>query len=297
MLTATSKILEQAGQTATTQEHQRALYCLLCELDRICKKLHIPYFLFAGTLIGAVRNNGFIPWDDDLDVLMLRKDYDRFLAEAPAVLNQDRFFLQGEFSEHFPMFFSKLRLNGTTCLEKYRPKDPLVHQGVYLDIFPCDNAFDSKIGRRFQFFSSKIVIAKGLDAEGYVTNSKLKKAVMAISRLLPQKPFLRIVKGPKASGKYVHTFLGAASKYSKNVYPSVCFQQTVLLKFEDALFPVPGEFDKLLTIIYGDYRRIPSPEERQRKQHAILVDLTKSYEAYEHYRDGMEFDVLTRSIR
>ena len=59
------------------REHQKALLELLCEFDRICKKLDIPYILFAGSMLGAVRHKGFIPWDDDLDILMMRKDYER----------------------------------------------------------------------------------------------------------------------------------------------------------------------------------------------------------------------------
>lgn len=94
--------------------HQQALHTLLVEFDRVCRALEIPYVLYAGTLLGAVRHQGFIPWDDDLDVLMLREDYDRFLREAPGVLDTETFFLQKEFSDHWPLFFSKLRLNGTT---------------------------------------------------------------------------------------------------------------------------------------------------------------------------------------
>ena len=86
--------LTQEGELATLQEHQRALYCLLQEFDRVCRKLNISYFLFAGTLLGAVRHQGFVPWDDDLDILMKRKDYERFLKEAPAQLDQKRFYLQ-----------------------------------------------------------------------------------------------------------------------------------------------------------------------------------------------------------
>ena len=81
-------------------EHQQALYLLLEEFDRVCKKIDVSYILFAGTLLGAVRHQGFIPWDDDLDVLMLRKDYERFLAEANMHLNVEKFFFQKEFSEH-----------------------------------------------------------------------------------------------------------------------------------------------------------------------------------------------------
>ena len=91
--------------------HQQALVSLLQEFDRVCRALHIPYVLFAGTLLGAVRHQGFIPWDDDLDVLMLRADYDRLLAEASTVLNTDDFYLQKEFSEHWPMFFSIPRIS------------------------------------------------------------------------------------------------------------------------------------------------------------------------------------------
>ena len=139
------------------KRHQHALYTLLCEFDRVCKKLNIPYVLFAGSMLGAVRHEGFIPWDDDLDVMMLRQDYEFFLQNADKYLDTDRFYLQKEFSEHWPMFFSKLRLNGTTCLEKYHPKDEKIHQGVYIDLFPCDNAAKGKWGRKLQFFASKAI--------------------------------------------------------------------------------------------------------------------------------------------
>ena len=152
---------------ATHQSHQRMLWVILKEFDRVCKVLDIPYVLFAGTMLGAVRHKGFIPWDDDLDVMMLREDYDRFLQKADSVLDRKKFFLQKEFSEHWPMFFSKLRLNGTTCLEKYHPRDKKVHQGIYIDIFPCDAALGSEAGRRLQFLASKVVIAKSLDSANY----------------------------------------------------------------------------------------------------------------------------------
>ncbi len=283
-------------QKATLQQHQQALLCLLQEFDRVCRKLNIPYFLFAGTLLGAVRHQGFIPWDDDLDVVMLRADYSRFLKEAPAELDQEKFYLQGEFSHHWPMFFSKLRLNGTTCLEKYRPKDPKLHQGVYMDIFPCDNAFSSAFGSRLQFLCSKVVIAKGLYREGYVTDSFKKKAFMQLCRLLPTKPFHRIVRGPKKTGKQVHVFLGGASKYGKSYFPADIFSRAQLT-FEGGSYFVPQAYDRLLTVLYGDYMTMPPPEERKCKQHAILVDLEKSWEHYEGYRDGMTFDTYTRSIR
>ena len=288
---------EQSGDVATLEEHQKALHGLLTQFDRVCKELNIPYFLFAGTLLGAVRHKGFIPWDDDLDILIQRDAYDRFMKEASGVLNQEDFYLQAEFSEHWPMFFSKLRLNGTTCLEKYHPKDPQMHQGVYMDIFPCDNAYNSKIFRYIQFLASKVVIAKGLYAEGYETHSKAKKLMMLFCQVLPRKPFHRIVRGPKKRGRYVHCFLGASSKFSKSVFPAELFEGHIDLPFEDGAFSAPEGYDAVLKTLYGDYQQIPPPEQRKYKEHAILVDLHRSYEHYKTYRDGMKFDVYTRSIR
>lgn len=281
----------------TLKLHQDALLVILKEFDRVCKALKIPYILFAGTLLGAVRHRGFIPWDDDLDVLMLREDYEKFLREADAVLDQDRFYLQKEFSEHWPMFFSKLRMNRTTCLEKYHPKDLETHQGIYIDIFPCDNAMDSVIGRKIQFLCSKVVIAKSLFARGYDTDSVMKKMFQQLCRLLPQKAYLRITQAGKQDSQFVHSFLGGASSFGKSVYSRSFFTDTEETEFCGRKFPIPKNYDALLRILYGDYMQLPPAEERKCKQHAILIDLDQSYEAYAHYRDGMNFDSYTRSIR
>lgn len=116
------------------QEHQAVLLELLRELDRVCTAHNIPYVLFAGTALGAARHRGFIPWDDDLDVALLRPDYERLLALDDGCWGE-KYFLQREFSPHWPLHFSKLRKNGTTCLEKYRPKDERSHRGIYIDVF------------------------------------------------------------------------------------------------------------------------------------------------------------------
>ena len=282
---------------ATLSAHQQALAVLLEEFDRVCRKLNIPYMLFAGTMLGAVRHQGFIPWDDDLDVIMHRRDYERFLSDAPTVLDRERFFLQEEFSAHWPLFFSKLRLNGTTCLEKYHPKDPACHQGVYMDIFPLDSAARSGFGRKLQFYASKVVIAKGLYARGYDTSSRKKKLFMALCRLLPRRLFFALATAGKEDSPLVHSFFAAASDFGKNVYPRGWFDSAVLLPFGAGKYPVSADYDSLLRKLYGDYLRLPPQEERVCKQHCILLDLSRSWEHYEGYREGMQFEVQSRSIR
>lgn len=289
--------METKNIETQTKEHQTALYKLLCEFDRVCRILEVPYVLFAGTLLGAVRHGGFIPWDDDLDVIMLREDYDKFLNEAGKFIDAKNFYLQKEFSVHWPMFFSKLRLNGTACLEKYHPKDTFSHQGVYIDIFPCDNAAKTELGRKVQFYASKVVIAKSLFKRGYETDNIKKKSFIALCRLLPMSPFLRITKHMKGSGDMVHSFLAGASEYAKNVFTRDYFSNRATAHFESGYYPIPEKYDELLRKLYGDYMTLPPLEKRAIKQHAILVDLERSYEEYADYRKNITFDVYTRGIR
>lgn len=116
---------------------QRADLILLRELDRVCKELNIGYFVCGGTMLGYMRHKGFIPWDDDVDVAMLRSDYDRFIHEAGSVL-KERFFLQTrETDPNIPYLFSKIRLDDTEYITEYNEERDF-HKGICLDIFPFD---------------------------------------------------------------------------------------------------------------------------------------------------------------
>jgi lipopolysaccharide cholinephosphotransferase len=278
------------------KEQQAVLLELLHEFDRICKKHRIPYVMFCGSAIGAVRHNGIIPWDDDLDVSMLRNDYERFLKIAPTELNE-QYYLQAEGSAHWMMNFSKLRKNNTTYLEKFHPKDKQMHQGIYIDIFPCDNASDKEWIRKVQFYASRVALAKSLWKRGYETGSIKKKLFMSLCSILPEKPFKKIsMMKNKSDSRYVQTFLACTSRYKKGVYERVWFTETTEIAFEDMIVPISAHYDALLTKLYGDYMQIPSEEDRKIKEHAILIDTERNYTEYEHYRDGMVWDVHTRNI-
>lgn len=290
--------MEESKTGDKMRAHQLVMLELLHQVDSICSRHNIPYMLFAGTLLGAVRHNGFIPWDDDLDLVLLRPDYERFLTAAEGELDPERFYLQREFSSHWPMQWSKIRRQDTTCLEKYYPKDPETHQGIFIDVFPCDALSDHNLVAKLQFLASKIVIAKALNARGYVTYSRAKKIVLFTSRFFPCEPLVRLVqlKG-KQNTKCVHVFFGGAKRYSKSIFPRVWMEQQIRAKFEDASFLIPKEYDALLTTLYGDYHTLPSLEERRKKNHAFFVDPEHSYLLYSDAYDGVTFDVLTTSIR
>ena len=284
--------------SATIREHQLAMLEILKELDRICTEADIHYMLFAGTMLGAVRHRGFIPWDDDADVVMLRPDYERFLQAAKSSLDKDRFFLQAEFSEHWPMFFSKLRMNGTACMEKVVPRDSKQHQGVYVDVFPVDNLADNRVIQRLQFAASKVVIAKSLHKRGYLTDSLGKKLFMLFCSMLPEAPFRKLVMRRKdGNSRMLHSFFGASSRFKKSVYSRQWLAESVRMPFEDGLFPVSACCDELLTTLYGDYMTPPSEDELKCKVHAAKVDLEHSYEMYLDWQRNQSFTEYTRSIR
>lgn len=280
------------------RKHQLCLLSMLKEIDKVCKKNNIKYMLFAGSTLGAVRHEGFIPWDDDLDIIMLRPDYERFLEVAEKELDSKEFFVQKEFSEHWPMHFSKIRKNNTAFIEKYYSNDKKRHQGVYIDIFPCDNLSDNFIVRKIQFIASKMIISKCLGDRGYLTNNILKKLAIIVCRNIPIKKLFSLVKMEnKNNSKMVHSFLGASSKYSKSIYQRNWMTETTSLKFEDDVFPVSKYSHELLTVLYGDYMKIPSEDERKYKVHATLIDLEKSYEEYFDWQNAQTIDVYTKSIR
>lgn len=279
-------------------ELQKIQLSMLKDFDAVCQKHRISYQLFSGTALGAVRHKGFIPWDDDIDVVMLREDYERFFDSASKELDSNKYYVQREFSEHWPMFFSKLRLNGTTYIEKYHSHDARIHQGIYIDIFPCDNLSDSRLMQKLQYIASKIVIAKSLYARGYETNSTVKKCFMQFCRILPTEPFKRLcIRRNDSSSLKVHTFFGGGKKFERSIFLREWFEQSVKMRFEDSEFPVSAHYDEMLRVMYGDYMVMPTLEQRVCKRHAAIVDINKPYTFHLEEQRNMKIEKYTESIR
>lgn len=279
-------------------ELQKIQLSMLKDFDAVCQRHRISYQLFSGTALGAVRHKGFIPWDDDIDVVMLREDYERFFDSASKELDSNKYYVQREFSEHWPMFFSKLRLNGTTYIEKYHSHDAKIHQGIYIDIFPCDNLSDSRLMQKLQYIASKIVIAKSLYARGYETNSTVKKCFMQFCRILPTEPFKRLcIRRNDSSSLKVHTFFGGGKKFERSIYLREWFEQSVKMRFEDSEFPVSAHYDEMLRVMYGDYMIMPTLEQRVCKRHAAIVDINKPYTFHLEEQKNMKIEKYTESIR
>ena len=120
---------------------------------------------------------------------------------------------------------------------------------------------------------------------------------MRLCRLLPMGPFLRIVQRRGKQSDYLHSFLGGASRYGRNVYRRAWFEGTTPVTFEGGEYPAPVEYHEVLTTLYDDYMTLPSEEDRSVKSHNVLVDLKRDYRDYLHVQEGMKWDVHIRSIR
>lgn len=267
--------------TVTVKDLQSALLDVLISIDEICNKYDISYSLASGTAIGAIRHKGFIPWDDDLDLMFLRDEYDKFLKIAPDEFEKRGLTLQKEYSKQWPMTYSKVRKNNTTYIENYKAKIKGAHQGIFVDIFPVDNLLDDECGARLQWLVFHILASKCLNRRGYTTKSMKKKAALLLSSVVPQSPLISICKAQKhGDSKRVHTFLGAAVHRERNIFPREAFSQHILVEFEGHLFPIISGYDEYLKISYGDYMRLPSMEDRKAHLHAEIIDLNHSYEEY-----------------
>ena len=210
----------------TITDHQTVLMELWYVFDSNCARNHIKYQLYAGSALGAVRHHGIIPWDDDLDVVMLREDYNRFMDIAESELDKNQYFLQREFTEHWPMFFSKLRKNNTACIERYIPKDWETHMGIYIDIFPCDKlekrlAVALNSGSEIIYCSYSLISSDGQKISDYIVPTQtsyddmLKESVFSCSTTLLAKS---VVDNNRFSADYYHEDLVYWLQLLKNGY-------------------------------------------------------------------------------
>ena len=260
---------------------QQILLGFLLEVDRICKKHNIKYFLGGGSLLGAVRHKGFIPWDDDADVMMLRKDYDRFLSVLPNEL-PNYLFAQTQKNEkdsHFP--FTKLRINNTLLSTEFTSRFPNIHNGIFLDVLAQDytsnNAFLRKIHMKATASSRWLVLDKWRGTS-VNANSRFSSLCANILRKIFPLGFLQKVQNKLISlhknmknPKYLFDSMGR--NVSRGAFPAEWLDEAIWVDFENAKMPIPKEYDKYLKYLYGDYMEMIPVSERHVSHDIKQIDL------------------------
>lgn len=238
-------------------------YEILKEVDRIAKKHNIKYYLGQGTLLGAAKYKKFIPWDDDIDLLIPYKELEK-LIEVFGKEADSRFLLTNSFIEkHFPVTWSKVR-DKETLSRPYRYKDLPINWGICIDLFPIYSVSNNAVLRKIEYLlykiANKVLVAeftKYEDGHGMLVRF-LEKIPIAI-RHLYLKTVIKILNLHKDDTKYVLL----PCKNVKIVERDIIFGEEKELEFEDAKFPAVSEYEKYLTINYGDWRAdLPHDEQR-----------------------------------
>lgn len=252
------------------------------DIALICQKYSIKWMLGYGTLLGAVRHEGFIPWDDDMDILMFKEDVDKFVEVCEKELDKEKYFLQSyETDVNHPCMSLKIRINNTcSMLRKY--KDIPMNWGICIDIFTIRYAPTKKTDRKRMEFSWKLcnMLLQSSLYDSKLYDNFIKKCVIR---------FLQKNRTSKNIHRLIDTINNLSQKTDKKeiwidgeikYFPTDIFKETMSLKFEGEHFPCPIKTHECLRFSYGDYMQLP-PEEERIGHGDIIVDLNKSYLEYQ----------------
>lgn len=247
---------------------------LLKILDAVCAEKGWDYWLDGGTLLGAIRHKGFIPWDDDVDVAMPREHYDAFCREAAPLLPPDTFLATSETDPGYPhVHIAKLR-DRHSCFRDRLPTTPpgRHHMGIDLDIFPADRVRKDRTA--WASLAGRMLNPVAIHAPGHGWKNLRKAPVIALRRWIGAERILRCFKSactvpPDSPSGFLWFQLFKAKVFPRlwlapeEVYP---LQR---IPFEEALFSAPHRPDAYLSLMYGDYMRLPP--EHQRESHAAEI--------------------------
>ncbi len=263
---------------------------LLNELDRVCKKYNLIYYANGGTMLGAIRHKGFIPWDDDLDIMMMREDYERLMAIGPKEFKHP-YFLQNKYTEpNAPTFFAKLRNSETTAFNKSEEHSFMEYnKGIFIDIFPLDK-IPNEINEQKEFLKevdlNKNIVINNARKIGLFSEDEnhikhlIKKLIYKMTkhkRKKEQNKFLHFFKNyENVCCKYKNIKTKKMTIFAFNeLYYVSDFSNIVYKDFEFLKIPIPSGFHHSLKCIFGDYM---TPKKYE--NHTSIFDTNKSYKLY-----------------
>ncbi len=255
-------------------------YELICEVDRICKKNKIQYTLYAGTLLGAVRHQGFIPWDDDADIAFLPEEYEKFFEACKRDLNTEKFFLQDyRTDKYYRWGYAKLRRNDSAFIREGQ-EHMKYHNGICIDLFTLYPVPDNKLLRSL-YFGAFFLIRKTLYSEAGKVSSPnhFLRLIYRLLALIPKEVVFKIANSIVCHKptKWLN-LLFIMSPASKKGVPRSCMSGYIPMQFEGRQFQAMTGFDEMLTIAYGDYMTPPPESERYSHNPASKIVFPKDIE-------------------
>ncbi|MEC4295521.1 LicD family protein [Adlercreutzia shanghongiae] len=266
----------------TLRRLQLTLLEMLHEIDAVCRAHDINYFLDSGSALGAVRHGGFIPWDDDVDLGMMREDYNRFLAIAPEALPSDLKLIAPGETKHYSPMFAKVMKRGT----KFYAKETIeagFDLGIFIDIFPFDHLGPSSeviqkqtsTCHRWQkvsyLYHAPSVVLPHRGVLGALERGACRVAHGVLAHTTNEESIYRHYIAGTKLGSPDSDQCGCLSYPKPKPYPKAIFLPTKRIRFEDGEFPVAGNVEGYLEISYGsDWNQLPPPEKRRNHKPEVL---------------------------
>lgn len=256
------------------------------DVDKICRENDIDYYILYGSALGAIRHQGFIPWDDDFDIGMTFDNYVKFLEICEKKLDKNKYYVQTpEKEKNYYLSFSKIRDIRTTLIEEGNENIDIV-RSVYIDVFPLVGIPNNKIKERIL----KINRAFMLSANMNVINNKFLRCIFdIILKIFGRRKILKYT--TKRCFKYntndceYWCSIADGDGYIQNKIKRETYGKPKYVKFEDIMLPVPENTDKYLKNIYGDYMKIPSEEQIKFREHTpYYLNFDLPYDEYKKAR-------------
>lgn len=267
---------------------QLCILDMVKDIDKICKKHNIEYYLAYGSCLGAVRHQGFIPWDDDFDIILKYDQYLKFIDACKKELDKEKYFVQTPETEpNYYLSFAKIRNIKTTLIEEGNKFENITN-GVYIDVFPLVGYPKNRVKQKIL----EINRAFALSANRNVINNKFLYNIFKIFlNIFGKKKVLEFC--TKQCLKYncdeceqiISIFDGDGVKIG--LTSNKILGKPNYVQFEDMKLPIAEDYDTYLKNLFGDYMKIPSKEQIEFKTHTpYILDLKHSYREYKEIHEN-----------